>query len=479
MHRIFIIISFLFLWVPESPLFGQNVDSISHSKLIIRDVVIEGNKVTKRNIILRELVFVVGDTIEKMELLTSLDRSKENLLNLSIFNFVSFDANHFSGNRIDVIITVQERWYIWPTPIFEFADRNFSSFLKDFDWSHTNYGLWLKWNNFRGRNEMLSTKVRLGYKEQYMLEYVKPNIGKNQNHKVAVGYSFMRQHRVNYQTIDNKPVYYKDFPAYALNMGDAYVAYTYRDKLYTTHKLRAHYLYDWVGDSVSLKNPEYFGYREDGLSGRDSLQLFRLDYVFSHDVRDSKTYPLEGHAFKIKAQRYGLGLIKDYPHQNWLLEGTSFYHKKISNSFYFANVTRAMMSSDKDGPFVQKKAMGYGVYLTGYEHFVIDGSGYFISKFIGKYQLLKPSSFQLPFIKAKQFNKVHLAIYFNLLADIGYVYDEFPDLSNYMVNELQYSVGVGLDFVTYYDKVFRMEYSVNRYGFHGFFFHLETPFFRW
>ena len=131
MHRIFILISFLFLWVPKSPLFGQNGDSISDTKLIIRDVVIEGNKVTKRNIILRELVFVRGDTIEKMELLTTLERSKENLLNLSIFNFVSFDVKHFPGNRIDVIITVQERWYIWPTPIFEFADRNFSSFLED------------------------------------------------------------------------------------------------------------------------------------------------------------------------------------------------------------------------------------------------------------------------------------------------------------------------------------------------------------
>ena len=192
-----------------------------------------------------------------MELLPTFERCRENLLNLSIFNFVSFDASHFPENRIDVIITVQERWYIWPTPIFEFADRNFSSFIEDFDWSHINYGLWLKWNNFRGRNEVLSTKLRLGYKEQYLLEYAKPNIGKNQNHKVAVGYSFMRQHRVNYQTIENKPVYYKDFPAYALNLGDSYIAYTYRHKLYTTHKLRAHYLFDWVGDSVSIKNPEY------------------------------------------------------------------------------------------------------------------------------------------------------------------------------------------------------------------------------
>ncbi len=488
MRKVVLVIGFLFLWIPEINLFAQGSDSIPATKLFIRDIIIEGNKVTKEKIFIRELIFHQGDTIEKMDLLPALEQSKENLLNLSIFNFVSLDVQHYPGNKIDVIITVTERWYIWPTPILEMADRNFSAFLEDFDWTHTNYGLWLKWNNFRGRNELLSAKVRLGYKEQYLLEYEKPNIGINQNHKIAFGYSFMRQHRVNYQTLDNKPVYYKKFPEYALNLGDAYLAYTYRPGLYSKHKLRAHFLYDWLGDSVSTLNPNYFG------EGKDTLKGFRLDYVFNYDIRDSKVYPLDGHAFKVKVQRYGFGIIKDYPYNNWLLEGTSFYHKKLSNKIYIANVTRAKISSNKEVPFIQQKALGYAEYMTGYERFVIDGSDFFISKFITKFQILKPTSFQLPLIKAKQFNKVHLAIYMNVLADIGYVNNKSSyldpsndmalDPSNYMANELQYSFGIGLDFVTYYDKVFRMEYSINRYvkdgpEFRGFFFHLETPFFRW
>lgn len=489
MRSIFSVILFILLWSPNPGLFGQNSDSLQDSQLIIRNFVVEGNKVTKEKIIFREMVFSKGDTIEKMNLIPALEQSRENILNLSIFNFVSLDVNHYPENRIDVIITVTERWYIWPTPIFEFADRNFSSFLEDFDWSHINYGLWLKWNNFRGRNEMLSAKVRLGYKEQYLLEYSKPNIGINQNHKIAFGYSFMRQHRVNYQTIENKPVYYKKFPEYALNLGDAYFAYTYRQGLYTKHKIRMHYVKDWLGDSVSILNPNLFG------GGTDTLELFKLDYVFTYDVRDSKIYPLEGHAFKVKAQRSGFGLIKEYPYKNWSLEGSSFYHKKLSNRLYAANITRFMVSSNKNVPLVQQKALGYNVYMTSYEPFVIDGTDFVISKFIGKYQLMKPTSFQLPLIKAKQFNKVHLAIYLNVLADIGYVNNRYPDLigRNYMENTLQYSTGIGLDFVTYYDQVFRIEYSLNRYAFdkdswpagaegsdfRGFFFHLETPFSRW
>lgn len=481
MRRIIFILGLLYLCFPEISLLGQGSEPVPDSKLIIRNILVEGNKVTKEKIIFRELVIQKGDTIAKMELIPAFDRSRDNLKNLSIFNFVSFDAKHFPDNRIDVIITVTERWYIWPTPIFEIAERNFSAFLEDLDWSHTNYGLWLKWNNFRGRNELLSAKVRLGYKEQYLLQYEKPNIGINQNHKIAFGYSFMRQHRVNYLTIDNKPTHEKLFPEYALNLSDAYFAYTYRHGLYSKHKLRTHFLYDRINDSISNLNPNYFG------EGRDTLKVFRLDYVYNYDVRDSKVYPLEGHAFKVKAQRYGFGLVKDYPYKNWILEGTSFYHKKINNRFYFANVTRAKIASNKEVPHVQQKALGYGEYMTGYERFVIDGSDFFISKFIGKFQLLKPTSIQLPLIKAKQFSKAHLAIYLNALADIGYVNNKSIYLdqeSNFMTNELQYSFGIGLDFVTYYDKVFRIEYSINRYvmdgpEFRGFFFHLETPFFRW
>ena len=67
----------------------------------------------------------------------------------------------------------------------------------------------------------------------------------------------------------------------------------------------------------------------------------------------------------------------------------------------------------------------------------------------------------------------------NIFVDAGYVHNEFPDPTNTMVNNWQYSAGVGLDFVTYYDQVFRINYAINRHGEHGLFFHLETPFSRW
>lgn len=144
---------------------------IEDDKLIIGDILIQGNLVTKEAIILRELVFNKGDTILKMDLLPALQRSKENLLNLTLFNFVHFDATHHPGSRINIHISITERWYIWPVPIFEYADRNFGNFIRNREWDKINYGAFLKWKNFRGRNEVLTGKLRLGYIREYALAY--------------------------------------------------------------------------------------------------------------------------------------------------------------------------------------------------------------------------------------------------------------------------------------------------------------------
>ena len=70
-------------------------------------------------------------------------------------------------------------------------------------------------------------------------------------------------------------------------------------------------------------------------------------------------------------------------------------------------------------------------------------------------------------------------MYLNVFADAGYVHNEFPNPTNTMVNNWQFSAGVGLDLVTYYDQVFRIDYAINRYLDHGIFVHIGTPFLWW
>jgi len=466
-----LIVCFLLCHATEAV--SQDSLVIADDELYIHDIKITGNKVTHESVILRELVFAIGDTVLKMQLLPSLQRSRENLLNLTIFNFVNLNVKHLGNNHIDVIIELTERWYVWPVPILEYADRNFSTFIQTRDWEKINYGAWLNWKNFRGRNELLTTKVRLGYVKEYALAYSKPNLGRKQNHGISFGFNANQQNEVNLSTVNNKPYEYKPGDVPAQTRLNAFLNYRYRPKLYTVHSLRFEY-YDFLAsDSVAILNPYYLG---EGATQRD---YFMLSYIFNYDIRDSKVYPLEGLNIKIKAEQIGLGIIQDFNYQAFRLTGVVMFHQKLTNWLYFYNATKGRYSSEKTMPHVLNKALGYNENLTAYEPYVIDGSDYVITYYNMKFQLVKPNSYTIPFIGMEQFNKIHYALYVNVFADAGYVNNVFPNPTNTMVNTWQFSAGIGIDLVTYYDKVFRIDYSINRYGEHGFFFHIETPFARW
>lgn len=461
---------FLFL-APE--LFAQDQLLISEDRLVVVGFEVSGNKVTKERIIIREMSFVLGDTLLKMDLIPELQRSRVNLLNTSLFNFVIMDVRHLPGNKIIVEISVTERWYIWPIPILDYVERNFSEFIKNWEWDRLVYGVWLKWDNFRGRNDQLAAKVKFGYLNEYALSYDLPNLGKKQQHRLSSGFSINQMNEVNVSTVNNSPVYVQGPENPAQIRGNAFFRYAFRRKLYSTHYLRMDYNHFTVTDFIADINPNYLGY------GATSTNYFSLLYEFDYDVRDSKIYPLEGFNIKLTARQTGLGFVPSFPYSYASLTGVLMYHQKLANRLYYYNTYKGRLTADKRLPHILNKALGYSEWLSAYEPYVLDGSDFFITKFNLKVQLVKPRNSTLPLIKMKQFNKFHYAIYVNAFADMGYVNNEFPAPTNTMVNLLQFSGGVGLDLVTYYDLVVRVDFAINRYGEYGFFFHLNTPFLEW
>ena len=76
----------------------------------------------------------------------------------------------------------------------------------------------------------------------------------------------------------------------------------------------------------------------------------------------------------------------------------------------------------------------------------------------------------------KQFNKSHYSIYLGIFSDMGYISDNQNKASNPMQSKLLWGKGISLDYVTYYDKLLRIEYSVNHLGEKGVFLHFSNPF---
>lgn len=315
--------------------------------------------------------------------------------------------------------------------------------------------------------------------KEYALAYTIPNMGKNQRHGISTGFNANQQDEVIISTVHNNPVDYKPQEHPAMTRLNAFAGYRFRRKLYGTHALRLEYFDYLVADSVAIVNPNYLG------SGDTRLNFFTLAYTFNYDIRDSKVYPLEGFRVNVRAEQVGLGFIPDFGYPTFRVTAFLMYHQKLANRVYFYNTAKGRISSESRAsneiymPYILNRALGYNENLSGYEPYVMDGSDYFISKYNLKIQVIKPTTYTLPIIGMEQFNKIHYAFYFNVFADVGYVNNVFPNPTNTMVNTWQYSVGAGIDFVTYYDQVFRIDFAINRYGEYGFFFHIETPFSRW
>ena len=441
-------------------------NSQNSNSVIINSINITGNKITKENIILKELTFEIGDTILTAQLDSLCKKSQDNVINLSLFNFATIEYL-ITDSQASVNIKLVEQWYIWPIPIFEHADRNLSAFFHNGDWSRINYGAFLAIYNFRGRNEVLKFKVRLGYKEQFGFMYSKPNIGKKQKHGLSLETSYFRQHEVAYATKNNQLVYYRNDNEFTETSYRATLGYKYRQTLYTYHKINLQYRKLLVSDSISIKNPEYLG---DSLNNTQHLSI---SYGYTNDKRNYVYYPTSGYYFHSSLSYKGF-IFKET--NVAYIKGDFRLYKPLSKRLFYGQNISGKISNKHKQPYYLIEGFGYGDVVRGYEYYVIDGNNNFLLKNNLRYNIVKRKDFKMGFIPWEQFNKSYFALYLNTYFDLGYVHNPYEpfNTTNTMVNSWQYSAGVGLDLVTYYDTVFRIEYSINKFGESGFFIHIGS-----
>ena len=95
-------------------------------EIFVDTITIVGNKRTKKKVILRELTFSPNESIMLEEDLEAFELYNRNrILSLGLFNEVEIEFIETQANYYNVKITVNENWYLFPSIIFELADRKF------------------------------------------------------------------------------------------------------------------------------------------------------------------------------------------------------------------------------------------------------------------------------------------------------------------------------------------------------------------
>lgn len=443
-------------------------DDSLNALVVISDIIIRGFKKTKPYIIQREIPFKKGEYILRSDLESKLNLSKQQLMNTTLFVDVEVKPVMLDSNHVFVDINVKERWYLFPFPYFRIVSRNFNTWWveENRNLNRVEYGLKFTQNNFSGRKDNLNLWLISGFTQQFSMRYDNPNIDNKLRHGINIGFGYKRNRELNYgmdSIRPNKIGFVKHEDRFIIKQSYIDLAYTYRPAIKTRHTFRTSYANINIDESVIKLNPRYFA------SSATSLKYADLSYNLSYINVDYIPYPLKG--FSGEASLYKrFGRNSDF----WQTSGRGNYNIKVLPASFIQLQAAGLLRFPFNQPYISNNLMGSAdLYMRGLEYYVIEGVAGGVARATVKNNILSLNVRN--FIRSKTHDKIPFRVFLKAYGDLGYSYT--PNYGNSILNnKLLRTWGAGVDIVTFYDVVVKLEYSFNQLGDKGLFIHTQTDF---
>ena len=120
--------------------------------------------------------------------------------------------------------------------------------------------------------------------------------------------------------------------------------------------------------------------------------------------------------------------------------------------------------------YLDSRLLGYGnLQMNGLEYYVVDGNAASIFK-TAFHHSLGSITVKNP-ITQKFLPEVKYDFWIRVFSNLGYVYSDHPLNTNKLSNTLIRTAGIGLDVISIYDFVLKIDYSVNQLGDKGVYLH--------
>lgn len=432
----------------------------------VSTILFAGNSVTKERILRAELDFKEGDTLNLADLPARLEANRSRLFNLQLFHAVVAQAS-CAGGRLLIVFGVQERWYTFPVPILSLADRNLRSWLDRSDrWRRVDYGVHVVRSNFRGRNEQVIANLQLGFNRKYELFYEAPGLGTHRPLGIGAGVSFYQSHSLDYLTRADRLVPFRADEGFPIQRFYATAGLRFRHTVQFLTAFDASYHREQVSDSVNYYNPEYY-------QGRTQREYLDLTLTSTRNQRNTFAYPLTGQYAQARLT-HRIFLDGSTPSLTTLRLNYARY-LSLGHEFYYSIGLSAQARLTRRLAYADARALGYEDLVRGHDEYVIDGRHYGLLQQGLSYCLLHPEPLRVQSLGNPKINTIPLALYLNAFADAGYVVAPAPLPQNRLPNRLLGAIGLGMHLVTYYDRVFTVEYTLNGLGQTGYFFRAEFP----
>ncbi|NOX87535.1 MAG: BamA/TamA family outer membrane protein [Calditrichaeota bacterium] len=398
----------------------------------IKDIIVVGNKHTEKEVLLRELLIKPGQTLQD----SLLQRSMQRLENLWLFNRIEF-LPFSTGDSVSIIISVTERWYFFPYPVFDVEDR---------DWKKITYGFGFAHLNFRGWNEKLQASTHFGNRPGLKFAYFNPWIGRDLHLFTGL---YFRTFRLNN--------YLYDFPEHHI-YGVIHLGKYWTRDFWTELML--------IRDQITVDDKNVH-YMETG-NKTDVNYGIRLYNTF--DYRDIYAYPSKGWYLKLGIFKMGLFLPKiDYT--QYLLDFRKYFFLK---PFILAGRIYTLQSYGKL-PVYDRVFIGYKERIRGH----------FNEVFEGNHALILGAALRLPIIPVRYFSfgskrlpdfmtkDLKFGLNAGIFVESGQVWKKHK---NFAIRKMVSGYGAGLHILLPYVEVLRLDLAFNEKGKSQFIAEILMPF---
>ena len=451
----------------------DSVDTPLADTVLLREIVLAGHRRTRARVIFREMGLKRGARVPSKDLKLRVEQSYNTLMNTGLFASLDIEIDTLSEREVQLILNIRETWYIYPVPVFELADRNFNVWWNEMGGSldRVNIGAKLAYYNFTGRRDKLRIGYTTGYTREYEFSYRHPYINPAGSLGLEVSYRYQRQREQNYQTIDNRQVFFALEDDFVYRRSSAELSLRYRRELYVSHQLELGYRNVGIADTIAeVLNPDFLG------GGRNSQQFARLSYIFNDDHRDVRNYPWAGYQLKASITKDGLGITGE---RDGLTLGGSYAKFWALNEKYSINVGLAAKYSliRTQQPFLENRAIGFGSNgLVGYQFYVVDGLDMAIWRAGVRREIFRTKINLGKYAILEAFRRVPIRLLVAFQFNQGIANSPFAGEGNSLNNRLLTGMSAGLDAVFFFDMVGSLQYNRNHLGEDGIFLALQLSF---
>jgi outer membrane protein assembly factor BamA len=422
----------------------DNPHYIDSLNLVVKDVVISGNKITKDEIILREMNLKPGSKFT----LKNYEHDVNSIYNLGLFMKVDIIPLPATGKYVVLNVDVQERWYFFPLP---------SGGIEGGDWKKIWLGLNLRWENFRGRNEVIGLSFRVFYNPSINFHYSIPWIGKNLHLFTSINVGFSRIRNQSLEALGKPP------GSESIGTDEANFDNNRFNGMLTVGK--------FIKDRFSVFTDIGYNYlrvtqnapgRTLSPTGKD--KYITLGLGVQYDTRNILEYTTAGFYIKTGIKKFGF-VDSDVNYSRFQLDSRVFIPVNITREYFITLGTRLYSSIAVGGtvPIYNHEYLGYSEqYVRGWQSYTYEGENALTMFNEIRIPIIKPryiKAEKIPLLKyVPIINRMDLkhGLFFTVFYDVGAVYEK-----NQMLRDVKFrsGTGIGLNFILPFGYILRTEWG--------------------